>query len=211
MTRADNTISPNTLRRSFITEHTVEYYLVPRFLELLHQRYAHALPFYFWKSREGGALSRGTDFPEALRACALFPRRPKIVGREIVMKVNEEVLEMSRILEENDVPVFLGIPLVRSMVDLANDFEILWFRPGSYPHGGDLEVLCPEDGESPVSGLQLYPDSLIHTSLEAISPRTWRAVLEGLSTAHSRKNKMEWIRHQYLYGTAYKPVYFLVW
>jgi hypothetical protein len=49
---------------SFISERTVEFYLVPRFKDLLGTRRSFVLPFFYWKTREGGILSRDDNFPK---------------------------------------------------------------------------------------------------------------------------------------------------
>jgi hypothetical protein len=112
---------------SFMSEHTVEFYLVPRFRALLNSRYSHALPFFYWKTREGGILSHRDDFPALVTACAMFPRRPKVHGEQIEMTVNKDVYLMSKHLQEAGIPTFLGFPRVNSLSGFATDFECLWF------------------------------------------------------------------------------------
>ncbi len=200
---------------SFISEHTAEYYLVPRFQTLLGIGFAHALPFYFWSTREGNLTSRAQDAADRFLLCALFPRRPKIDGAEILMTVNEEVLAMSAALSDRGIPSFLGIPLVHSIFELASDFECLWFsfaRPLS-----PLEyVVFPCEGRAPDRSLPILPlrngQELCEAVRTTARSQKWAEAIETLRSVRSGVpgDGNYFFYRRGLYGPAYKPVYFLL-
>jgi hypothetical protein len=200
---------------SFISEHTVEYYLVPRFQTLLGVGFAHALPFYFWSTREGNLTSRAQDSADPILLCALFPRRPKIDGSEILMTVNEEVLAMSEALIDKGIPCFLGVPLVHSLLELAANFECRWFsfaRPLSH-----LEYLVfPCDARAPDPSLPILPlrngQELCEAVRSTARSQKWVDTIETLRSVRSgvAGDANRFFYGRGLYGPQYKPVYFLL-
>jgi hypothetical protein len=200
--------------RSFISEHTVEFYLVPRFRQLLSVGYSHVLPFFFWKTREGSWRSRAEVFAGPVSVCAMFPRRPKIQELEITMKVNEEVSAMSTDLQRAGIPTFLGIPLVHSIAELATDFKCLWFStdPIEGRHA-EFEVVCntEETRHSALDGPIENDWELCQRVKSRSKSRTWCEIADILHVIHGRMNEVDGYRYRYIYGPAYKPVYFVVW
>lgn len=199
---------------SFMSEHTAEFYLVPRFRTLLNTHYSHVLPFFYWKTREGNIMSRGDDFPEQITLCAMFPRRPKVHGEQIEMTVNEEVYLMSKHLREAGIPTFLGFPYVNSLSEFATDFECLWFSPNSEEFNYTYHELSSGEGRTEYSTLcgPFKGATEIHGYIEANSiQRTWRGLLDMLFDAHSKIGQEDIIRYRFRFGPPYKPVYFLMW
>jgi len=199
---------------SFMSEHTVEFYLVPRFRTLLNNRYSRVLPFFYWKTREGGILSRGDDFPSLVTVCAMFPRRPKVYGGRTEMTVNEEVYLMSEHLRQAKIPTFLGVPCVSSLSELAADFECLWFLPNlreaSYTH----HEILPRNGTSESSALfgPFEDEKAIHEYIaDNATPQMWSSLLDQLFDVHSKISRESLIATRFRFGPPYKPVYFLMW
>lgn len=199
---------------SFMSEHTAEFYLVPRFRALLNSRYSHALPFFYWKTREGGNLSHRDDFPALVTACAMFPRRPKVHGEQIAMTVNSEVYLISKYLLEAGIPTFLGFPRVSSLSEFAADFECIWFSPNSteiqytsheIPSGRTFT-------EHPALFGPFKDEEKIHGYIEAnAKQQTWVRLLDLLFDVHSKISQEDMITSRFRFGPPYKPVYFLMW
>src|ERR1019366_6021573 len=80
-------------RTSYLSEHTIEYYLVPRFRQALAIEFTSTLGFFFWASREGSIASRSVCCQEPVRPVAVYRRRRKLgADRSIpIMKVNGEL------------------------------------------------------------------------------------------------------------------------
>jgi hypothetical protein len=199
---------------SFLSEHTVEFYLVPRFRALLGARYAQALPFFYWKTREGGVLSRRDYFPDLVTPCALFPRRPKVRGEHLEMTVNEEVYLMSEYLAQARIPTFLGFPRVEALSELASDFQCLWFSPTSkvmqYTRHEIAPGNLPIESSSFIGPFQDEKD--IHQYIEAnAKPQTWPSLLDLLFEVHSNISQEGVIATRFRFGPPYKPVYFVMW
>jgi hypothetical protein len=199
---------------SFMSEHTVEFYLVPRFRALLNTRYSHVLPFFYWKTREGNIMSRSDDFPALVSVCAMFPRRPKVHGERIEMTVNEEVYLMSEHLRQARIPTFLGFPHVNSLSEFASAFKCLWFSPNSKGnHYTRHEIAL---GKGATEGSTLFgpfkDGEEIHGYIEAnATQQTWCSLLDVLFEVHSKISQEDLIRRRFLFGPPYKPVYFLMW
>jgi hypothetical protein len=199
---------------SFMSEHTVEFYLVPRFRALLSTRYSHVLPFFYWKTREGNIMSRGDDFPALVRVCAMFPRRPKVLEEQLELTVNEEVYLMSEHLQQAKIPTFLGFPCVHSLSALAADFECLWFSPIPNERRYTRHEVSPGEGATGDSTLfgPFKDGKDIHGYIEAnATQQTWRSFLDVIFVVHSKISQENIIRNRFLFGPPYKPVYFLMW
>jgi hypothetical protein len=199
---------------SFISEHTVEFYLVPRFRALLNIRYSHVLPFFYWKTREGGILSHRDDFPALVAACAMFPRRPKVHDERIDMTVNEEVYLMSKHLQEAGIPTFLGFPCVASLSEFVTDFECLWFSPNSKEIRYTHHEISSGNGLTEHSALfgPFEDEEKIHGYIEAnAKQQTWISLLDILFDVHSKISQEDIIANRFRFGPPYKPVYFLMW
>lgn len=195
-----------------MSEHTVEFYVVPRFKDLLQARFSNVLPMFFWSTREGNATSRASNSGGLVRLCALFPRRPKLGGsREVMMKVNMEVLEMARELQVDGVPTFAGIPIVRSLFDCAEEFPCCWFHLTASGLLSDCEVNCEQGTPPQMDGVVRGPcqhDEVIRLVESQSRRRSWEATIETIRDARSRG---EYRRFRPMFGQWYKPVYFLFW
>lgn len=198
------------VRPSFMSEHTVEFYLVPRFMTILSSRFSSVLPFFFWSTREGNATSRRALMPESVRVCALFARRPKLGdGGKVLMKVNQELFDMARDLSEAGVPVFAGIPVVSSLLQLAQKFECDWYcLASSQGMFADCEIECESRANLAGAALRgpLRRDEVVDTVEDRAKPATWQAMLETLRSTRSRQD-----RYHFQFGPVYKPVYFMFW
>jgi hypothetical protein len=199
---------------SFMSERTVEFYLVPRFRALLNTSYSRVLPFFYWKTRESSIMSRNDDFPALVTTCAMFPRRPKVYGERIEMTVNEEVYLMSEHLRQARIPTFLGFPRVNSLSEFATDFECLWFSPNSREISYTYHEIPLGEAttESPTLFGPFKDEKKIHEYIEAnATQQTWRSLLDSLFEVHSKISHDDMIAGRFRFGPPYKPVYFVMW
>ncbi|MGA8150327.1 MAG: hypothetical protein WB952_05215 [Terriglobales bacterium] len=196
-------------RRSFLSERTTEYCLVPQFTKILNEAFACVVPFFFWSTREGNSTSRQTVV-DGVRVCALFPRRPKLDDSgQILMKVNEEVFDAVGELAQNGIPSFAGVPVVSSVVELAQNIECRWFfltENGQVQ--GDCEIDCNCAG-SPDARLRPVAIDEIALLVEEQSRCTnWQSAINILRVVPTRGLPYE---YEFRFGPAYKPVYFISW
>lgn len=201
-------------RPSFISEHTAEFYLVPRFQKVLRSDFSTTLPFFFWSTREGNSNSRNSSTGESVRVCALFPRRPKLGGTcAVIMKVNKEVFEMAAELQQVGIPSFVGVPIVHSLFELVEDFDCLWFYLRARDQfQAEWEVECEGSMALPCNGALRGPCrskevcQIIETQSQT---RSWQDTIEMIRYARNRGEQTR--SYRFPFGPVYKPVYFLVW
>jgi hypothetical protein len=199
-------------RPSFMSEHTTEFYLVPRFTTILNSRFSSVLPFFFWSTREGNATSRQTLIPESARVCAVFPRRPKLGNRgSVVMKVNGELFDFASELSRAGVPVFAGVPLVSSLIQLAQGFDCNWYcLIASQRTCDDREVEC-DGGTNLIDGTLRGPlrqDEVVDIVEARSLTTTWQVMLETLRSIQKGEKLGG---YHFRFGPVYKPVYFMFW
>jgi hypothetical protein len=195
---------------SFMSEHTVEFYVVPRLREILERSYPSALPIYFWRSREGSRSSRAA-FPDVRgRLCALFARRPKFpTPTHVTLKVNAEVFDDAARLQGMGIPTFVGMPEVVSFLGLGGEFRCVWFS------------LQATEGEQPdfyfVSAAPPEPDARVRGPLAEEEIRdivrdecreiSWAEAVECMSELRTGEGAFY---GRFLFGPSYKPVYFFM-
>ncbi len=136
---------------SFISEHTAEYVLVPRVVEILSRSYAVAVPFYYWASREGASLSRAVGPRSEIRLVSVYPRRPKFTepgGEDITVRFNDLLFEAAAKSEPLGIPVFAGVPLASCLQELGGNTKCAWFRiPSSEAPPATTDIQLGLDGE----------------------------------------------------------------
>lgn len=201
-------------RPSFISEHTAEFCLVPRFQSILKAKFSNTVPFFFWSTREGNSNSRNNRTRRPARLCALFPRRPKLGENcALVMKVNKEVFRMAVELQQAGIPPFAGIPLVHSLFELAEDCDCLWFYLGATGQcEKDIEIDCEGSVGLPGDGTLRGPcraKEVCHIVETQSQARHWQDAIEILRYVRSRTGAAS--SYRLPFGLVYKPVYFLVW
>jgi hypothetical protein len=195
---------------SFMSEHTVELQLVPRFQAVLGPGFSKAIPFFFWSTREGNSESKSRNVDQSIRLCALFPRRPKLGGgSSTFMKVNEEVFAMAFALRRLGIPSFAGIPLVSSIFEFTGEFNCQWFflTPTDNFHF-DLEIECETHkvvSNKHIAGPCRDKDicEIVKSSAMVMSwPQAMEAVRSVRNISHQN------FRYRFPFGPTYKPVYF---
>lgn len=189
-------------KHSFINEHTAEYYLVPQLNAALSQYFAPVIPFYYWRTREGGLLSR-RGYLKA-RVVAVYARRPKLDKKFglIHMKINQPLFDHAHALTDKGIPVFAGIPIAKSIDELSMDMRCRWFH---LSRGWECEIPLNEDQLPKTVGvtelnLKEFPDAVARSAKEL----SWNEIHEHLKYQSPEAYYRSFFRLQY------KPVYFLL-
>jgi hypothetical protein len=117
------------LLKSFMSEHTAEYVLVPDLIRRLAPQFVEVIPIFFWSTREGNSTAAQTMSGVSVRILTGFARRPKILTEDrVAMKINPELVEYSQISGNAGIPVIAGIPLVSSLSRLRLNSPCSWFE-----------------------------------------------------------------------------------
>jgi hypothetical protein len=203
---------------SFMSEHTAEYVLVPNITRRVSNRFASVVPFYFWKRREGNSLSLSQGSGIRGRLAAIYARRPKIGDNhpdDIIMKINSDIFEMAIRARTFKIPVFVGIPLMKSILDMRIDSPCSLFRVrGDEKDNSDLHCYLSTIGnairfERETNAIQgPLNDSELNNQIESDSEvLSWDEWLEHIKAL--RTGSIEY-RNLYFGGSTYKPFYLFI-
>lgn len=207
-------LRPAPRRNSYVSEHTVEFYLVPEFTRVLATAFDSSLAFFYWASREGVWRGRNTAAVKRVRLVAVYPRRPKrsVDGKEQFMKVNGELFGYASAFRRRGVPVFAGFPLVNSLFDLASAARFSWFALAGEDEN-DIELPMPgklEHADTTGASVRgpLMQNEVCQSVRDEATPLTWEEAITAIDHVRlERKNDAGYWR----IGPHYKPVYFAVW
>lgn len=207
-------LRPAPRRNSYVSEHTVEFYLVPEFTRVLAGAFDSILAFFYWASREGVGRERSIAPVKQVRLAAVFPRRPKrsVDGRQQFMKVNSEIFGYAAAFRRRGVPVFAGFPLVNSIFDFASAPRFSWFALVGQ-NENDIELPMPLKLEGPdalPASLRgpLMQDQVCQSVRDEATPLTWEEAISAIDHVRlEQKDDAGFWR----FGPHYKPVYFAVW
>jgi len=122
--------------KSFISEHTAEYTLVPNLKNILQKRFNFVTPLFPWATREGSTIARHLHKGESFKVVGLYPRRPKmtsITSSEIIIKLNRQILIGAKRGMELGIPIIAGCPLVKDFWELGNSPNCLWLKLDQVP------------------------------------------------------------------------------
>lgn len=197
---------------SFISEHTAEYVLVPNIVSILARRFVKVIPFYFLSTREGGHMSGACDPYDQIRVVNVFARRPKvdIPGQPTIeVKFNSTLFDVAHNSLNAGIPVFAGVPLVSSIMELSLAAHCAWFSLlGSYD--SDVYYHLSLDGKvshrspqaSPVKG-PLDDNEIIDLTLEGSREMFWSEAIENLRLI--RRGARQYHRYWFMFGGRYYP------
>ena len=135
--------------KSFISERSAEYVLVPNLKSILLEKFSTVTPLFPWATREGGSLSKHIHGGETFRMIGLYARRPKLIstGTNITIKLNRQILMGAKQGEELGIPIIAGCPLVKDFWELGGDPECVWIRLDQEPED-DIEIEIPKFSNS---------------------------------------------------------------
>ncbi len=201
------------MERSFFSERTAEYVLIPQFIKLINSVYPQAIPLYYWSSREGNTLALNSFKGVPIRVVALYARRPKLkhVNASIIqIKFNQMLFDRADFFMKNGIQTFIGTPIVNSLFDLSLESYCKWFE---LKDGGQEESLNIETKNKNSIETENVRELTISDIIEKItincSVRSWDATTEIIKKLKRRHDFERQITFG-LFGDLYKPVYFIL-
>lgn len=187
---------------SFINERTLEYIIVPKFYNLLKEKYSNVIPIYYWATREGNNTAFEMLKNKTFKIVALYSRRPKldnITTDTIFVKLNDILFEKSAILNEIGIPVFAATSGITSF----DNFD--YKSPSFYFHiaPNKRESIIKIDLKDISKCQSLISEQFILDKIKKAKTLSW-----DVFRAHLRSNNLT-TRFSF-YSGVYKPVYFLI-
>lgn len=200
---------------SYVSEHTIEFYLVPWMRRTLAPIFPATLAFYYWALREGSTESRRAKCPGPIRLLAIYPRRPKSDSdtRNPIMKVNSELFASAAKLRSLGVPVFIAAPIIDSIFELANETNFLcYLLRGNDDEAGDMEIQMrtPMLADASANSLVVGPltgEDIRHITVTNTVPVQWERGIEMINEFR----RMDRIHNMWPFVRGYKPIYFALW
>lgn len=198
--------------KSFISEHSAEYVLVPKLIGILEKQFTKVIPIYFWTTREGSIISRACKPFYKVRIIRVFARRPKVNfpnQETIEVKFNESLFERVDVATSMGIPTFAGVPLISSILDLSLNNNCAWFKLNK--HNSDViyelsltaKIMTRSFISSAVEG-PIAENLLIDKIIESTVPMTWENALNTLKFLKSLTRDSLWFG-----GGNYRPFYVL--
>lgn len=197
---------------SFISEHTAEYILVPKMVNILAQRFAKVIPLYFLSTREGGRISRECDQSLPIRVLNVFARRPKVYipnHPRIEVKFNSTLFQKADLAAQVGIPTFAGLPLASSLMDLGLDTRCAWFSLSGILNDDVYYNLLPDgtvddqSHKSPTIAGPLQEHEIVATVLERSRPMIWNEAIEHLRLI--RRSSPYGKEYALIFGGGYHP------
>lgn len=179
--------------KSFISEHSAEYILVPKLVSLLEKHFSKVIPIYFWITREGSLIARACQPSQSVRIIRVFARRPKINipnQKSIEVKFNESLFEHTEFVMSLGIPTFAGVPLASSILDLSSNTKCAWFELTEpeediiYELSLNAEVIQQSSVSSAIEG-PLAELLLIDKIIDKAHPIEWNKALDSLKLLRS--------------------------
>lgn len=195
---------------SFISEHSAEYLIVPKLLQILAADFETVIPLFFWATREGGIWARESLRQNSFKVLALYPRRPKIqcVGAaQVYLKLNQMLFERSSEFEKKGIPVIAGLPLVSDLMECKAGATCLWLlvHPGGTEEEMEISIHDPVIHSSSAS-------SIAGGDFKAVIAKYCRSIggeeLIGIFR-QARFGFNEYARFS-MFNDLYKPTYILI-
>jgi hypothetical protein len=185
--------------KSYINEHTAEYYLVPELKKILNSKFQYVAPIFPWLSRELSNSSKQLHGGSEFKVLAMFPRRPKITGREdgkVYVTINQELAQFKALADRYHIPVIAGCPHTMDLWDLACSDNFFWIKidgPGIKDYLNPLDVHLSPLKESDIIRMVDNGQSFNLSLLEKFIRET-------------RISQPSYL----MYGARYRPVYYLI-
>lgn len=202
--------------RSFLSEHSAEYVLVPNIAKVLSAAYKAAIPLYYWATREGASLAAAEMGEQSVRIVTAFARRPKVYnaeGKEILMKVNASLLQASAIGGQLGSPVLAGVPLTAGLLQFNVNTQCAWFHLGDTgPFNADVNVRmdtkgkrlgCARDNTDLVKG-PLTDKEILNIVKSSTRAMPWDIAVRTMRDIRSFGNDGRW------FMSGYRPFFLVI-
>jgi hypothetical protein len=209
-------VTVGTNVKSFLCEHTAEFILVPKMRDLLTQRFAHAIPIAYWKTREGNSVASSRHANRLFRMIAMFARRPKLapVGQEVFGKLNKQLFEFALEAWHLGIPTFAGFPVISSLWELTGETAVIWFLlRGDGSSDAEFSVnrstlRCDMIATGGQSTAVASDDQVLAVTAERTRVYGWEDAIESIDRLRRTSVRPS---TRYLFGEpGYKPIYFLM-
>jgi len=186
---------------SFVSEHTVEFSLVPSLKEILEHEFKYVVPVFPWLSRELSGRSKRLHEDARFHVLVMFPRRPKVSGdKKLFVTINSELELFKNVGKAYGIAVIAGCPNATNFWELANCSEHIWLNIGH-----------PDSHKYLNSLASIEAGSLnIRISDEEIISLVTNSKLHSLNSLEDFIREARYSQPRGMYGARYKPVYFLV-
>lgn len=166
--------------RSFLSEHSAEYVLVPNLTAQLATAFPRIIPLFFWSTREGNATALEGSGDMGVRVVTAFARRPRISARQpghVFVKINAELFDYAAVSGAVGMPVLAGVPVVQALHDFFTDAACAWFSVNPLSSSGEVVI---EAGSAPqaaanalTEGKPIQPVNARELVALALRARVW--------------------------------------
>lgn len=197
---------------SFVSEHTLEYILIPRLIKILKQQFKSVVPIFPWITREGNSLSKSLHRSDEFKIIGLFPRRPKFksgVEGKIYIKINIELIESLKISSGFNLPLIAGCPLIENLWELGDDTTCVWIKLNKNAIATyQIEIAKDANyGYRKMKSNDFFKtdDQLLNYIVKNSDTFNFNHVIEIIGMINGRRNEYP----SFYWGAAYKPAYFL--
>jgi len=199
--------------KSFIGEYSVGLSIVPCIKEILHEKYEYVTPIFPWMTREGSNISKFLHRSDQFRILGIFPRRPKLTSdsEDIEFKINAQIIAGAYGGLELGIPIIAGGPLVKNFWELSNNPRFIWIR---------LELKKNDDFLIKIKETECFTPALtkilFNKNQEILDYLNEKAKLFSIEEALDAFREVKMItmnfpfHSRFLFGSVYKPIYFLL-
>jgi hypothetical protein len=198
--------------QSFVSEHTLEYLLIPRLNGILKQQFSSVVPVFPWITREGGSLSNSLHKKDKFKIIGLFPRRPKFDRKSkgsIFIKINIELVDYLKTALNFNFSYIAGCPIIENLWELGNDPDCVWIKlDKDATETYELEISKDANGHFQTN----KPEYFFQTDIQVLDFITENSCdlyfdqwIEFIKTLNRGINRYR----SFFGGAIYKPVYFL--
>ncbi len=199
---------------SFISEHSLEYIVIPRLSEMLREYYRRIVPIYYRATREGNMFSEKLHSNLQLRIFAAFPRRPKfenIASTVVCGKINESIMQFADAARSYGIPTIFCLPIVRSLRDITSDCRCVFLNVSQYV-SGDIYFRVRDKGE--LVDVECEQNACVtpidSAAVVAIAQKgqvlSWHDAILNLNALRNSNTR----HHSSFWMSQYKPVYLLL-
>ena len=197
---------------SYICEHSAEFTLVPELKKILKKKLEFVTPIFPWLTREGSRVSHHIHEKDEFCVLALYPRRPKLSSIDpikIEIKINPELIEVSKVGSEHGIPVMAGCPLATNFWCLGGEPEFLWVKINE-----DCKAIYTAKAtkSNKWSIVDNSKDTILETEGQLLAfvsenreIHNLESFIEAVRDFRYRTSHSIWI-----FGVRYKPVYFII-
>lgn len=208
------------MRTSFISEHSIEYLIVPKIWDLLKQKFGKIVPIYFWVAREGNSLSKEIHKGQILKVLSVFPRRPKIERsdlNQVYGKINDTIIKYSKEAKSLGIPSIFCFPIISSLNDIANEITILSLEVVNHELEDIHFVVNKDTRKLKVENRQgntisSLSDNNILTLVTHAKDYSWEKAILAIKELRrlNLNNGDRYGGFRFYWMNSYKPIYFLI-